>query len=78
MGVGEEKSRELTSERDRCQSGTRRCRVYGWPWDRSVSGPAKRINRAELIAGLQRATNGAGRGVYLHKGSVVAAGFNLS
>lgn len=48
------------SERDRCPSGTRRCGVYGWPWDRIVSGHAKRIDGAALIAGPQRAANRAG------------------
>lgn len=49
-----------------------------------VFGHTKQINRKELIAGLQRATgfgehrNRADRDVYLHKGSVVAVGFNLS
>lgn len=49
-----------------------------------VSGHAERINRKELIAGLQRAMgfgeyrNRADSDVYLHKGSVVAVGFNLS
>lgn len=49
-----------------------------------VSARAKRIDRNELIAGLQRAMgfgedrNRADSDVYLHKGSVVAVGFNLS
>jgi len=49
-----------------------------------VSGHTKWINRKELIAGFQRAMgfgeyrNRAGSDVYLHKGSVVAMGFNLS
>lgn len=54
------------------------CRIF------FVSGHAKQINRKELIAGLRRAVgfgehrNRADSDVDLHKGSVVAASFNLS
>lgn len=49
-----------------------------------LTGHANWINRKELIAGLQRAKgfgqceNRADSDATLHKGSVVAVGFNLS